>query len=212
MPTRVSKLARVIASIIVVVSFAIAAESLADQRVHFKNGHVLDVEKATEDGNVVYLKLADGSEVGFPKALIEKIESGSQIQASSASRSNRGHAMRGQSLTNLPGYQRQVAESRGQLDREVRMKSDFGEGKGADRPVTVGYSRWGSQRAGSASRVAPEQMSMKEARGLMRKRQLDNSRVNANPGAGSGAETETGPILARPKLADRPAEPTESDR
>lgn len=86
---------------------AASAPALAGERIEFKNGHRLVVESSRVEGDTVFVKLADGSEVGFPKALIAEVEEGH----SPGGRSGIGNGSpRGKSFEELNGYQRAVRE------------------------------------------------------------------------------------------------------
>lgn len=184
---------------------AVAAVPLAEaaQRVHFKNGHVLVVERAREAGSTVYLTLRDGSEVGFPKALIAEVETKAGLR-STRPRSGKSNVVRGPGLADLqarpgtakpPGHVRdgKVIDSGWDSERSPDYKG----------PRTLGYGRYGSSIEQSAGRPSAEQVSMREARRIMERRRASKNIVDPkNPDEG------TGPAIAQPRLARPPSRET----
>lgn len=86
---------------------AIAAPALAGERIEFKNGHRLLVQSSRVEGEIVFLKLADGSEVGFPKALIAEVEEGHSATGGGGIGNG---SPRGKTFEELNGYQRAARE------------------------------------------------------------------------------------------------------
>ncbi|MDH3284963.1 MAG: hypothetical protein OEQ13_09495 [Acidobacteriota bacterium] len=183
-----------VASVAVVTLLAFATAE-AGQRIHFKNGHVLVVEDAREEGDTVFLRLIDGSEVGFPKSLIAEVEKGPGIRsprksASKNSRSFRGKDVRAGRLANQ------------QLQENVRKFGSESPGtvrdEGRSGSETVGYSKFGaSTRNRKAGIRGPNIRDVRKAR-----------RSGFNQGAGGQAKPGAPPtmgtsIFGPPRIADK---------
>ncbi len=87
---------------------ALAVPALAGQRIEFKNGQVLVVQRVRYEGDVAYLTLADGSEIGFPRALIKEAKTGFKV---SHPPFESRHSGRGPSVSQLQGYKRLLGEA-----------------------------------------------------------------------------------------------------
>ncbi len=87
---------------------AIAVPAVAGQRIEFKNGQVLVVQRVRYEGDVAYLTLADGSEIGFPRALIKQSKTGFQVRHRPF---ETHYAGRGPSVSQLRGYKRLLGEA-----------------------------------------------------------------------------------------------------
>jgi hypothetical protein len=113
--------------------------ALAGERIEFKNGHTMVVKSSRVEGDVVYLELPDGSEIGFPKVLIKDVEEGHRRLPP---RERTEHAGRGPGLQDLPGYQRAArAAGRQDLVREGRLTSVSLD---PTKRYTMGYTHRGS--------------------------------------------------------------------
>lgn len=88
---------------------ALVPDAFAVDRVHFKNGHVIEVREIRTEGKMAFLKLPDGSQMGIPAALIDKVEGNAEPLAQ---RGTVTQNVRGPSLTQLHGY-RQFAQPAG---------------------------------------------------------------------------------------------------
>jgi len=121
-----------------------AAES---KRIHFKNGHVLDVRDFRIEGETVFATLADGSEVGFPALLIERaVDSEARLEYSGSKRTGPGVEWSSPSgrfgrWEDLPSVQKR-ARSRGasRVKRETTAKKPFIAAGALTGGQTVGYS------------------------------------------------------------------------
>ena len=141
---------RFVAALIAVSAVALlaTASASAGERIHFKNGHMLDVVSSRVDGAMVFFKLPDGSEVGVPQSLIAEVEGGRDVapgRFAGTGENTRGG--RGPSVNELFGVQRlmQQAEAAGEpmvlnvtQDALKRIKVD------PSRPMTVGFAYNGS--------------------------------------------------------------------
>ncbi|GEM_PF-6964166 len=87
---------------------ALAVPALAGQRIEFKNGQVLVVQRVRYEGEIAYLTLADGSEIGFPRALIKEAKTGFKV---THRRFESRHSGRGPSANQLRGYKRLLGEA-----------------------------------------------------------------------------------------------------
>lgn len=75
--------------------------------VYFKNGHKMLVESVREDGDLVYLKLKEGNEIGFPKALLDTVKATNERRTTGAAKLP--HTGLGPGFDNLMGTQRAIA-------------------------------------------------------------------------------------------------------
>ncbi|MDQ7005923.1 MAG: hypothetical protein Q9Q40_01680 [Acidobacteriota bacterium] len=75
----------------------------ATERIRFKNGHTIVVLSSRVEGDFIYLTLEDGSEVGFPKALVAVQEEG---EFQRYARPTNGFGGRGPSARETMAYRR----------------------------------------------------------------------------------------------------------
>jgi len=94
--------------LVLLATLVLAAPALAGQRIEFKNGQVLVVQRVRYEGDVAYLTLADGSEIGFPKALIKETKAGFKVTHPPF---ETHHSGRGPSANQLQGYKRILGEA-----------------------------------------------------------------------------------------------------
>lgn len=120
----------------------LAGTALAEERISFKNGRTLVVKAIREEGNMVYVTLLEGGEVGFPKSLVLETQ---QTQAPQGP-INHNYAGRGPTYRELA--ERYLATSGMPLDQVMRLQGSMAkDDKG--RTATVGFSYRGSQDVGS---------------------------------------------------------------
>ncbi len=191
---------------------ALAAPAVeAAQRVHFKNGHVLVVDKAREEGDTVYLKLRDGSEVGFPKSLIAEIETKSGVRAP-VRRSHNPNSVRGPGLGDLAPAPGSTTASRKTGERTIK-DSGFDREKNPNYagPVMMGYGRYGSSLRNRGKGPGTEQMSLRQARRMKERERASGPVADpANPGETPGTAIGQ-PKLARPTTRES-GQPTSDKR
>ncbi|GAB4222144.1 MAG: hypothetical protein Kow0062_18190 [Acidobacteriota bacterium] len=108
----------------------------AGERVRFRNGHTMDVEKSRVEGDVLYLTLPEGGEIGVPRSLVAEIESGHRV--ASRRRGSIGFSPRSIPFDQLPGAQRAMRERDGGAPLSMRVKVPSGQVKAGQR-MTVGY-------------------------------------------------------------------------
>ena len=94
--------------LVLATALLLAAPALAGQRIEFKNGQVLVVKRVRFEGEVAYLTLADGSEIGFPRALIKEAQAGFDVKHPPF---EARHSGRGPSVSQLRGYKRILGEA-----------------------------------------------------------------------------------------------------
>lgn len=134
-----SRLDRLIVNsfLIAVIGLVLAVGSAtAGERIKFKNGHSLLVEKSRVEGEILYLTLPEGGEIGVPKALVAEIESGKQVTG--RRRGAPGASPRSIPFQELPGFKRRARERDGGAPLSVRVKVPAGTVKAGQR-MTVGY-------------------------------------------------------------------------
>lgn len=121
-----------------------ALPALAGERVHFKNGHILEVVSSRTDGTTIFLKLPDNSEIGVPTALIAEIEGGREVSAVGNARPIGNFAGRGPALTDLIGYKQLEAQNGQRIVGEVSRQALSQYKKTPNQPMTFGFSWRGS--------------------------------------------------------------------
>ena len=116
----------------------VVTPGLAGERIKFRNGHSLIVEKSRVEGEILYLTLPEGGEIGVPKALVAEIEHGHR--AVSRRGSTPGASPRSVPFTELGGVQRMAREREGGAPLTMRVKLPTGGIRvGAGQRLTVGY-------------------------------------------------------------------------
>ena len=168
------------------------ATAEAGERVKFKNGHSIVVEGVRIEGEVVYLTMSDGSEAGFPKALVEIVEEGHETKASRYV--GEAKSPRSPGLTELFGYeraQRQAGHSSG-----MRMSGTVTRDMAGQR-LTAGFRYKGSVDIADAVKSASgPKLSVADRSG----------RVQNVPGAKPGPKTQGGSKPSKaPAVAPRVA-------
>jgi hypothetical protein len=141
---------------LVLALFALAALSvpgaLAGERIHFKNGHVLDVLASRTEGRMVYLTLPDRSEIGVPAALIADIEGAREVHAGKGGAGPRtNYSGRGPAYTDLWGFKALSKEAQEQIVGEVTLGGLSKFHNDPDKPYTFGFSYRGSQDISSVN-------------------------------------------------------------
>ncbi len=127
-------------ALVLALAFA-AAPGFAAERIHLKNGRIVEVLSSRVEGPMVFVKLKDGAEMGFPMALVEQLEAG--VAATAAPVPVTNYAGRGPTLTQLQGFQRLVTQNGG--PRNISLPPGTKMGKRGDKPIgTYGYSYQGS--------------------------------------------------------------------
>ena len=119
------------------------APSLAGERIHLKNGRIVEVQSTRVEGPMLFLTLTDGAEMGIPQVLVENVEAGITPSQSAPVTNYSG---RGPNLSQLQGYQALQAQL-GQAGRSLGpavtgIKS--GGKRGAKAIGTFGFSQNGS--------------------------------------------------------------------
>lgn len=82
----------------------------AGERIQFKNGHTIEVMSSREEGEMVYVRLRDGSEAGFPKSIIQEVETNRAVSEINIGEGTNWSG-RGPALTDLHGYRALVQQS-----------------------------------------------------------------------------------------------------
>ncbi len=144
---------------LVVVLALVCGLAFAGERIKFKNGHSLTVSSSRVEGAMIYLVLADGSEIGLPKSLVAEVEAGHK--AKPVNRGYVGASPRSNSFLDLNGTQVALRERVGgpplQLRADVRQAS-LPSGK----RLTVGFKYKDSIDVTQLARRTPEQFSPAE--------------------------------------------------
>lgn len=109
----------------------------ATERIRFKNGHSIVVVSSRIEGEFIFLTLEDGSEVGFPKSLVEIQEKGDFQRYS---RPANGFGGRGPSARETMAYRRNQV-SRGRLSEGLSGVARSVKGRELN---SVGFSFRGS--------------------------------------------------------------------
>ncbi len=166
-------------SLFIVFALCTAAPALAGERVHFKNGHMLEVISSRTDGAMVYLRLPDKSEIGVPAALIAEVEGGRDVPVVGAQQVG-NFSGRGPALTDLIGYKQLAAQSGPKFVGEVTQEglSEY-KRSNPNQPMTFGFSFRGSSDISNMN--------------LSRGPQV---RVNDLSGSTSGSAVQWGPAKA----------------
>lgn len=77
----------------------------ANERIRFKNGRTIVAVSSRVDGDFIYLRMQDGSEVGFPQSLVAETEQGSYRRTAHV---NPGFGGRGPSARQTMAYRRNM--------------------------------------------------------------------------------------------------------
>ncbi|MBP7149757.1 MAG: hypothetical protein KBD01_19700 [Acidobacteria bacterium] len=136
--------------VLVVLAVAASGPASAAERIRFKNGHVLVVERSRLDGDMIYLTLQDKSEVGFPKALVILQEAPEVVDVTAPAGTPANYAGRGKPLGELPGQVQAVREAQPNVFSNVRIAQG-----GKRSPATYGFSYMGSGDAGAPAPSGP---------------------------------------------------------
>ncbi len=187
----------------------LAVPALAGERIHFKNGHVLEVLESRADGDSLLLKLRDGGELSVPKRLIERVEGGREVQGAptgtTANMAGPGaRSPRSTPATELRGLNAAV---RGQSNSTtMQMK---GVATGGSGPVgTYGFSFKGS---GNQSLSPAEPVRQVHMQDIMKQRQAEAAGrpqvpvPGAPPAAPNAAPPANGPVFERPASSGQKA-------
>ncbi len=177
------------------VTLLTATSAEAAQRIHFKNGHVLVVESAREEGDIVYLRLVDGSEVGFPASLIAEVEKGPRIRAprSTGSR-NVSKSFRGPDVrAGKPG----LGDALPKGVRKFGSADPSTAQENGGMPETVGYSKFGASTRNR--RKGTRGVHIREFREKQRAGMGQTTKDQTKSSAGG----LTGAIFGAPRLADK---------
>ncbi len=92
------------------VALAAVPAASAGERIQFKNGHTIEVMSSREEGDMVYVRLRDGSEAGFPKSIIQEVEVNRAVPETNIGEGTNWSG-RGPALTDLQGYRALVQQS-----------------------------------------------------------------------------------------------------
>ena len=162
----------------------------AGERVKFKNGHSIVAEAVRVEGEIVFLTMSDGSEAGFPKALVEMVEDGHEMKLSTY----RGEAKSPRS----PGFSElfgtQAREREAGLNTGMRMAGKVTSNMAGKR-LTAGFRYKGSVDITEVAKGATKGPS----RAIWDRSGRDNT-----PGAKPGPKTKSdGKKPAAPALAPR---------
>jgi hypothetical protein len=131
--------------------------ALAGERIEFTNGHTIIVKSSEVVGDKVVLTFEDGSEIGFPKAMVKGVDDGVRTPRNSAR--NRVRQMR-----NGPGGG--GAQMPGTPSGEGPAVASFSgsmAGVGYGESITVGYQRTGKMSVSDlvrAMRSSPNAISV----------------------------------------------------
>ena len=129
--------------------------ALAGERIKFKNGHSLTVSSSRVEGSMIFLVLADGSEIGIPKSLVAEVEAGHK--ARSRARGHVGASPRSNSFLDLAGTQVALRERDGgpplQLRGDIRRAS-----VPSGKRMTVGFKYRDSVDVTELARRTPPQI------------------------------------------------------
>lgn len=166
----------------------------AGERVKFKNGHSIVVESVRIEGDIVYLTTSDGSEAGFPKALVELVEEGHKTK----SRPYLGNAKspRSPGLTELFGYERAMRQAGRSNAMRITgvMTRDM-----AGQRLTAGFRYKGSVDVTEAARDSrPPQMSALDRGGGINELASDPA-VESKPGPKKSSTPVLTPRVATSK-------------
>lgn len=113
----------------------------AIERVHFKNGHTIEALKVVEKDDMIFLHMADGSRIGFPKELVKERDKNAKAAKARAKPNRSGFGGRGPSMRQLHGYRNRLSK----MNRNVRLAGSSARRPESHKgPSTYGFSYKGS--------------------------------------------------------------------
>jgi hypothetical protein len=174
---------------LILVLVALAAPAAADELLKFKNGHRLVAKKTWVEGDILYVKLEDGSVLGFPKDLVES-EGTTNARYVPLRNTNRvTGSRRGYDLGGILKKQQQNAS--------IVQGSGTADQAASGRPLQIGYSmpagrdevRKPSSRVGATK---PDSSAQKSRHGVTGEgERLEALRGEAGPPPGSRSNVPT---------------------
>ncbi len=187
----------------------LAVPAHAGERIHFKNGHVLEVLESRADGDSLLLKLRDGGELSVPKGLVERVEGGREVQgAPSGTTANMvgpgARSPRSTPATELRGLNAAIRGQSGSTTMQMKGVATGGTGPTG----TYGFSFKGS---GNQSLSPAEPVRQVHMQDVMKQRQAEAAGRPAAPVPGAppadpnAAPTANGPMFERPASAGQKA-------
>lgn len=116
----------------------------ADERITFKNGRTLVVKSVREEGDMLFVTLNEGGEIGFPKSLIEGY---SQSATSASGPINHNYAGRGKTFLEMASAK--LAAQGIEPSQTMKMKGSMAKDE-KGRTATAGFSFKGTKDAAGA--------------------------------------------------------------
>jgi hypothetical protein len=94
---------------VALVSIFSISSSSAGEWVYFKNGHKILADAVREEGDLIFLRIGAGNEIGYPKQLIERAKASAESRVSNEAKAHPTGG-RGRSFDQLQGYERAARE------------------------------------------------------------------------------------------------------